>query len=102
MFQHLQIPYRRERWLVGLADAVLQAAIAFAASFRSTRTVGSSPKRILLLRLERVGDLVMVLDAIAMARHFAPQAQIDLVVGSWNVALARRIPSVDSIEARCA
>jgi ADP-heptose:LPS heptosyltransferase len=97
VFQHLQIPYRQERWLVGLADAGLQAATAFRAPFRSTSPIGS-PKRILLLRLERVGDLVMVLDAIAMARRFAPQAQIDLVVGSWNVALARLIPSVDSIE----
>ena len=35
----------------------------------------TSPKRILLLRLERVGDLVMVLDAIAMARRLRPQAR---------------------------
>ncbi len=59
----------------------------------------AAPQRILLLRLERVGDLLMVLDAIALARTFAPRAQIDLVVGSWNLPLARLIGAVDSVEA---
>ncbi len=66
--------------------------------FRSRSAAVSPPKRILLLRLERVGDLVMVLDAIAMTRHLAPQAQIDLVVGSWNAGLAGLIPAVDNID----
>jgi ADP-heptose:LPS heptosyltransferase len=98
VFQHLQIPYRRERWLVGLADAGLRAGELISAPWRSRSNVNSPPKRILLLRLERVGDLVMVLDAIAMVRRLAPEARIDLVVGSWNAALARLIPAVDSVE----
>ena len=98
MFQHLQIPYRRERWLVGLADSGLRAVEVISAPWRSRSTVAALPKRILLFRLERVGDLVMVLDAIAMARSLAPDARIDLVVGSWNAALARLIPTVDSVE----
>ncbi len=103
MFQHLQIPYREERWLVGLADAGLRALAVFGSPLRvgsgSSRTPPAGPpKRILLLRLERVGDLLMVLDAIAMVRTLAPHAKIDLVTGSWNLPLARLIPSVDSIE----
>ena len=96
MFPHLQIPYRRERWLVGGADAALRAAAALTSPFRGARVTGS-PQRILLLRLERIGDLLMVLDAIALVRALAPRASIDLVVGSWNLPLARLIPSVDSI-----
>jgi ADP-heptose:LPS heptosyltransferase len=57
-----------------------------------------SPRRILLLRLERVGDLLMVLDAIATVRQQAPGARLDLVVGSWNAALAGLIPGLDSAE----
>jgi ADP-heptose:LPS heptosyltransferase len=98
MFQHLQIPYRNERWLVGLADAGLRAASVFSGPFRSTTAAAPLPRRILLLRLERVGDLVMVLDAIATVRQLAPGARIDLIVGSWNAALARLIPSIDSVE----
>ena len=58
------------------------------------------PRRILLLRLERIGDLVMALEAIRDVRALAPAAQIDLVVGSWNAALAasraRRYPCRDA------
>jgi ADP-heptose:LPS heptosyltransferase len=91
---HLQIPYRRERWLVGLADAGLHAASLLGWPRRGSATRATTPRRILLLRLEKVGDLVMVLDAIAVVRALAPDATIDLVVGSWNQALAALIPGV--------
>ena len=93
MFDHLQIPYRKERALVGLADAGLSAATRLGWP-RTSTGAAAPPRRILLLRLERVGDLVMVLDAIAMVRGLAPEAAIDLVVGSWNRSLAGLIPDV--------
>ena len=40
----------------------------------------------------------MTLDAIADVRRLAPAARIDLVVGSWNLPLARLLPTVDTIE----
>ena len=43
----------------------------------------------LLLRLERIGDLLMTLDAIATCARAWPDATIDLAVGSWNADLAR-------------
>jgi ADP-heptose:LPS heptosyltransferase len=49
--------------------------------------------------MERIGDLVMALEAIRDVRAHAPAAQIDLVVGRWNVPLAESIPSVDRVEA---
>jgi ADP-heptose:LPS heptosyltransferase len=98
MFQHLQIPYRRERWIVGAADAGLRAIGSIGLGPVRRRGAAGVPRRILLLRLERVGDLLMVLDAIAMVRALAPHAQIDLVVGSWNAPLARLIPSVNLVE----
>ncbi len=97
MFQHLQIPYPQERLLVGLADAGLRA-VRWLGWPRPSAVRDAAPARILLLRLERVGDLLMVLDAIAMVRSLAPGAHIDLVVGSWNRSLAELIPGVDSIE----
>ena len=94
MFPHLQIPYRQERWLVGLADTGLEA-VRFLGWPRTARLANATmPRRILLLRLEKVGDLVMVLDAIAKVRAMAPAAAIDLVVGSWNRSLAALIPGV--------
>ena len=97
MFRHLQIPYPQERLLVGLADAGLRTARWLGWPQRSVAR-DAEPGRILLLRLERVGDLLMVVDAIAMVRSLAPGAHIDLVVGSWNRSLAQLIPGIDSIE----
>jgi ADP-heptose:LPS heptosyltransferase len=98
VFAHLQIPYRKERALVGLADAGLKISSWFGWPHTSRRRSNEAPRRILLLRLEKVGDLVMVLEAIALVRAMAPDAVIDLVVGSWNRALAGLIPGVTSVE----
>ena len=92
----LQIYDSRERAMVAAADAVLAVAVAAARPFRRRRKPVSA-RRILLLRLERIGDLVMALPGIAAVRALAPSARIELVVGSWNAALAGAIPSVDQV-----
>jgi lipopolysaccharide heptosyltransferase II len=107
VFRHLQIYDPRERVLVGVADAGLSVAAAVArlapgrrkAAARAARADGRPwPRRILLLRLERIGDLLMSAPAIAAVRQFAPEAEIDLVVGSWNASIARLIPGIDRVE----
>jgi ADP-heptose:LPS heptosyltransferase len=91
----LTIYDRRERMLVALADALLLPA-----SLRRLvrRRPADAPTRILCLRLERIGDLVMTLPALAELRALAPEASIDLVVGSWNREIAAAIPGIDRIE----
>lgn len=93
MFDHLQIYAPRERMLVGLADAAL-------APLRWARgpAAAATPARILLLRLERIGDLLMTHEAIASTRRLWPDAGIDLAVGSWNAPLARLIPEVSRVD----
>ena len=103
MFDDLQIYDRRDRMLVGLADVALRAAatlggLAGLDALGQRRRRGSTPaRRVLLLRLERIGDLLMALDAIAAVRRLVPEAEIDLVVGSWNEPLARLIPGVSTV-----
>ena len=89
----LQIHDPLERRLVAAADAALRIA-----AVRRSGAPATGPRRILLLRLERIGDLVMALPAIRDVRVLAPDAHIDLVVGSWNAPLARAIPNVDGVE----
>ena len=103
MFDHLQIYDRRERLAVGVLDAALTVlsgagrVLALDATLARRREADVTPRRILLLRLERIGDLLMTLDAIAAVRALAPHAEIDLVVGSWNADVARAIPHVDRV-----
>jgi len=94
----LHIYDRRERALVAAADRMLALGAAVARPFRGRRAP-IAPRRILLLRLERIGDLLMVLPAIADVQALAPEAQIDLVVGSWNADLARSIDPVRRVQA---
>jgi ADP-heptose:LPS heptosyltransferase len=93
----LQIYDSRERAIVTAADRLLRAGAAMAAPFRRRRQP-AAPGRILLLRLERIGDLLMALPAIADVRALAPGAAIDLVVGSWNRELAGAIVGVTSVK----
>jgi lipopolysaccharide heptosyltransferase II len=90
--RRLQIYEPRERAMVGAVDAALAPL-----RWVDTSTPASSVERVLLLRLERIGDLLMVIDAIRDARAAWPRAQIDLVVGSWNAPLARMIPEVSRV-----
>jgi ADP-heptose:LPS heptosyltransferase len=93
----LQIYDPRERRLVAAADRALSLISAVRALGRRPQTP-VSPRRILLLRLERIGDLLMVLPAIAGIRALAPEAEIDLAVGSWNAPLAKMVTGLTRVE----
>jgi lipopolysaccharide heptosyltransferase II len=94
----LQIYNPTERALVTVTDWAL-APIGWLSRLagRSGLRTGE-PRKILLLRLERIGDLLMVIDAIRDARRAWPDAEIDLAVGSWNADLARLIPEVTRLQ----
>src|SRR5829696_3926673 len=93
----LQIYDPTERRLVAAADRVL-AVGAGVARLWPRRAPASPPRRILLLRLERIGDLLMSAGAIESVREHAPEATIDLVVGSWNRSIAERLRGIDRID----
>jgi lipopolysaccharide heptosyltransferase II len=98
VFDYLQIYRRRERLAVGLADVGLRV---LAAPFRRRPANGVSsldPARVLVLRLERIGDLLMAFGALAELRTRLPGAHINLVVGSWNESLARAMRVADAVE----
>lgn len=91
----LTISDRRERALVSVADALLWPA-ALHRLFR--RAPDTLPRRILCFRIERIGDLIMTLPALAELRALVPEATIDLVVGGWNREIAAAIPGIDRVE----
>jgi len=97
VFDELQIDDRRERWLVGLADLAL-APIGDIGRWRARPPTVAPPRRVLLFRLERIGDLLMTLDTLGLLRARLPEAELHLVVGSWNAELARLIPGIDAVE----
>jgi len=97
VFDDLQIYDWRERWAVGLADAGLRLLAAPSRLARSPVS-GAPPRRVLVLRLERIGDLLMAHEALALLRNRLPSAKIDLVVGSWNGPLAQAMAVSDRVD----
>lgn len=95
---YLLIDNRRERRLVGAADLALAPWAAINAWRQPPSDVEPPPKRVLLFRLERIGDLLMTLPAIDAIRARLPDAELRLVVGSWNAPLAHCLPAVDAVE----
>ncbi|WP_152997825.1 glycosyltransferase family 9 protein [Sphingomonas sp. HT-1] len=56
-----------------------------------------APARILLLKLDHLGDFVLAVPALRQLRAAFPQAHIELVVGPWNADLARDCGLVDTV-----
>ncbi len=56
----------------------------------------STLRDVLVLRLDRIGDLTMTLPALADLRAALPSARIRLAVGRWSAEIARRAP-VDQV-----
>ena len=90
---------RRERWALAGFDLALRLATPLVglAPSRSTSFEIGSVRRILAVRLDRLGDLLMTLPALSELRRLAPDAEIELAVGSWNEEIARGLPFVDRV-----
>jgi ADP-heptose:LPS heptosyltransferase len=90
----LRISDPRQRAMVAAADTLLTPV----AALRRLRRPAPGVTRLLCLRLERIGDLLMTLPALAELRAALPGAAIDLAVGSWNRELATAIAGVTRVE----
>ncbi len=67
---------------------------------RRTRLETMVPRavdRILLLKLDHLGDFIMGMPALQLVRRKFPNAHLTLVVGSWNERLARESGVADEI-----
>lgn len=53
--------------------------------------------RILIMKLDHLGDIIMGLPALKRAREYFPDAEIDLLVGSWNADIAAEFGVADRV-----
>ncbi|TAM06458.1 MAG: glycosyltransferase [Paraburkholderia sp.] len=58
------------------------------AFLEKTAIFGRRKERILLLKLDHMGDFVLAIPAITKLKAKYPYADIDVVIGSWNKAIA--------------
>ena len=81
----------RERLMVALASAGARLMAPLLA-----RPSSAPPAEILVLRLDRIGDVLMSLPAIRALRDALPEAKIRLAVGAWSKEIAQDAP-VDEV-----
>ncbi len=83
-----------ERVALGLAD--LPGRLLFGAPPPAASLERASVREVLVLRLDRIGDVIMSLPALADLRAALPDARIRLAVGSWSADVAKSAP-VDEV-----
>jgi ADP-heptose:LPS heptosyltransferase len=84
-----------ERALVAAADLPLRL-FGRAPALDAAPLDPAAVREVLVLRLDRIGDLLMSLPALADLRRAYPHARIRLAVGRWSEEIARRAP-VDEV-----
>ncbi len=93
---------RGERALVALAEVPLHGlawlghATGLLEAGAPAGSPPAAPREVLVLRLDRIGDVVMSWPALEALRRALPRAHIRLAVGRWSRALAASAP-VDEI-----
>ncbi len=89
-----------ERLLLGAANLPGRIAFGVAAGVGLRRAASmpdpASIREVLVLRLDRLGDVIMSLPALGDLRAALPKARIRLAVGRWSEAIARSAP-VDEV-----
>jgi ADP-heptose:LPS heptosyltransferase len=100
---------RRRRWtpvrgtalrVTSPVERLLVAAVDAPGRLRARAPAGAIDRAalrdVLVLRLDRIGDVLMALPALADLRHALPAARIRLAVGRWSEEVAQMAP-VDEV-----
>jgi ADP-heptose:LPS heptosyltransferase len=82
----------RERALLGALDAAGRIGFGAARLFARRQEPPTEPREVLVLRLDRIGDVIMSLPALALLRAELPAARIRLAVGRWSQEIAKSAP----------
>jgi ADP-heptose:LPS heptosyltransferase len=91
----------RERLALGLIDLPGRAVAAVARGLGLARSAAridpGALREVLVLRLDRIGDVLMSLPALHDLRRALPRARIRLAVGQWSRDAARSAPVDDLV-----
>ena len=77
-------------WLIGQPGAVAAA--------RKARKRPDEAMRILLVRPDHLGDLVMVTPVLNALKEQVPQAELTMLVGPWSREVVARHPALQHVE----
>ncbi len=79
-----------------MALSVCGAALKLTSSGRGEVEQATSP-RVLLIRPDHLGDVLMSTPSVEVLRKALPQAHLAMMVGPWSAEVARRDPLLDEV-----
>jgi len=65
--------------------------------YQNDTIVPETIKKILVVKLDHIGDVILSLPAIKVLRHKFPQAHITMIVGSWAKTITEKISDLDEV-----
>ena len=90
---------RIERLVTSAPKGLIYGILSFA--LRNSpplhRLKDSDIQRVLLLRYDRAGDMIISLPTVRFLRRHAPHAHIDVLASASNARIAQSFPDVDSV-----
>ena len=98
LLQRVDLPH----WSLGTGEMPSAPPPTFAFEPARTRrevAVLAPRRRIIILKLDHLGDFIMGVPALEKVRATFPDAEITLVVGHWNEQLARDLRLFDTVAA---
>jgi len=88
---------RRARGIACALDTILSPLIGPAGQDVRRSAAGPAPERILLIRPDHAGDLLMATPAIRALRAAHPSAKIDLLASPWGAPAVENNPDLDRL-----
>lgn len=95
----MPLTHGQKRALLGLSEPFLRALFGAyrLATLDLGRDLPPSPRKILVVRLDSIGDVLLSEPAIAALRRCFPEARLDVVVGAAGRAILEGHPAIDDL-----
>ncbi len=97
LFSNLEIYNRKKRFVVFFIDLIGRLLFLFAPRNRVKESIFKDVKKILLIRMDYIGDVVMTTAVIKPLRKAFPNAKISFLCSPWSKEILEGNPFIDEI-----
>jgi lipopolysaccharide heptosyltransferase II len=97
--RHIKYIYKK-KWMlfnIFLIDLIGYSLLNIIRFFQKPQNIPESIKKILVFKLDHIGDVLMTTPALKVLKSRYPDASLTIVVGSWSKDILKDNPDVDEI-----
>ena len=97
--KHIKYIYKK-RWMlinIFLVDLIGYSLLTVIRLFKKPQNIPQSVKKILVFKLDHIGDVLMTTPALKALKSRYPDASLTVVVGSWSKDILKDNPDISEI-----